>query len=206
MNFFQDMPPEMSIEMQQLSRLMYFARENRRDVLKAYQADDEDALLARIRAGELDVLPAYDDYLSARLLGQAQAAARAQLAQVTTGQPQQIDEPLHLQLAENVQAEFADALDSAPVLLQNALQLMLDNGVEMEIRYADPQHYSIVWQWGEPRCRIDTANGASRLVREDGCVCADTLTQSGADPWRNLQSLLAAVIADPMLGEPSGAA
>ena len=199
MNFFQDLPPEMSIEMQQLSRLMYFARENRKDVLKAYQADDEEALLARIRAGELDLLPAYDDYLSARLLGQAQAAARARLAQVTTGQAQQIDEPLHLLLAEKVQAEFADALDSAPVLLQNALQLVLDSGVEMEVRYADPQHYSIVWQWGEPRCRIDTANGASRLVRDDGTEAADTLTQAGADPWTNLKALLTAVVADPLL-------
>lgn len=199
MNFFQDLPPEMSIEMQQLSRLMYFARENRKDLLKAYQADDEEALLARIRAGELDLLPAYDDYLSARLLGQAQAAARARLAQVTTGQAQQIEEPLHLLMAEKVQAEFAEALDSAPVLLQNALQLVLDNGVEMEIRYADPQHYSIVWQWGEPRCRIDTANGASRLVRDDGTEAADTLTQAGADPWTNLKALLTAVVADPLL-------
>ena len=199
MNFFQDLPPEMSIEMQQLSRLMYFARENRKDLLKAYQADDEEALLARIRAGELDLLPAYDDYLSARLLGQAQAAARARLAQVTTGQAQQIDEPLHLLLAEKVQAEFAEALDSAPVLLQNALQLVLDSGVEMEVRYADPQHYSIVWQWGEPRCRIDTANGASRLVRDDGTEAADTLTQAGADPWTNLKALLTAVVADPLL-------
>ena len=199
MNFFQDLPPEMSIEMQQLSRLMYFARENRKDLLKAYQADDEEALLARIRAGELALLPAYDDYLSARLLGQAQAAARARLAQVTTGQAQQIEEPLHLLMAEKVQAEFAEALDSAPVLLQNALQLVLDNGVEMEIRYADPQHYSIVWQWGEPRCRIDTANGASRLVRDDGTEAADTLTQAGADPWTNLKALLTAVVADPLL-------
>ena len=199
MNFFQDLPPEMSIEMQQLSRLMYFARENRKDLLKAYQADDEEALLARIRAGELALLPAYDDYLSARLLGQAQAAARARLAQVTTGQAQQIDEPLHLLLAEKVQAEFAEALDSAPLLLQNALQLVLDNGVEMEIRYADPQHYSIVWQWGEPRCRIDTANGASRLVRDDGTEAADTLTLAGADPWTNLKALLTAVVADPLL-------
>lgn len=199
MNFFQDLPPEMSIEMQQLSRLMYFARENRKDLLKAYQADDEEALLARIRAGELDLLPAYDDYLSARLLGQAQAAARARLAQVTTGQAQQIEEPLHLLMAEKVQAEFAEALDSAPVLLQNALQLVLDSGVEMEVRYADPQHYSIVWQWGEPRCRIDTANGASRLVRDDGTEAADTLTQAGADPWTNLKALLTAVVADPLL-------
>ena len=199
MNFFQDLPPEMSIEMQQLSRLMYFARENRKDLLKAYQADDEEALLARIRAGELDLLPAYDDYLSARLLGQAQAAARARLAQVTTGQAQQIEEPLHLLMAEKVQAEFAEALDSAPVLLQNALQLVLDNGVEMEIRYADPQHYSIVWQWGEPRCRIDTATGSSRLVREDGSEAPDTLTLAGADPWTNLKALLTAVVADPLL-------
>ena len=203
MNFFQDLPPEMSIEMQQLSRLMYFARENRKDVLKAYQADDEEALLARIRAGELDLLPAYDDYLSARLLGQAQAAARARLAQVTTGQAQQIDEPLHLLLAEKVQAEFADALDSAPVLLQNALQLVLDNGVEMEIRYADTDHYALIWSWGEGVLRIDTAPGmkGSRLVREDGSVCTAPLTTPGAEPWANLQAVLVAVLADPLLGQ-----
>ncbi|MDQ5888791.1 MAG: hypothetical protein QG667_2085 [Pseudomonadota bacterium] len=199
MNFFQDLPPEQSTEIQQLSRLMYFARENRKDLLNAYDMRNEEELLAAIRCGEVDVLPAYDDYLSARLLGQAREAARARLAEVTTGQPQQIDEPLHLMLAQKVQAEFADALESEPVLLQNALQLVLDNGVEMEIRYADAQHYSIVWQWGEPRCRIDTATGSSRLLREDGVEAADTLTRPGNEPWLNLKALLAAVLADPLL-------
>ena len=88
------------------------------------------------------------------------------------------------------------------MLLQNALQLVLDNGVEMEIRYADADHYSLVWQWGEPRCRIDTAPGAtpSRLILDDGTLAADTLTTPGAEPWQNLRALLVAVIANPMLG------
>lgn len=199
-SFFHSLPHQQAIEVQQLARLMYATREARKDVLTRYAVEDEAALLARIGSGELESLPAYDDYLSARLLGQASAAARARVAQLT-GQPQQVEEPLHLKLAEQVQAEFSEALDSAPILLQNALQLVLDNGVEMEIRYADAEHYSLVWQWGEGGFRIDTAPGAtpSRLILDDGSIAADTLTQPGAEPWQNLRAVLAAVVANPML-------
>ena len=202
-NFYQNLPPELSIELQQLAKLMYDTREARSGLLAHYGVDDEAALLARIGAGELPSLPAYDDYLSARLLDQTSLAARARMAQLA-GQPlAEVPEPLHLPLAELAQQHFADQLDSAPLLLQNALQLVLDNGVEMEIRYADADHYALSWSWGEGVVRIDTAPGeqASRLVRDDGSAHADTLTTPGGEPWANLQAVLAAVLADPLLGQ-----
>lgn len=200
-NFYQDIPPNLSIELQQLSKLMYDTREARKQLLEHYGVADEAALLASIAAGERAAQPAYDDYLSARLLGQTSQAARAHMAQLA-GQPDaEAPQPLHLQLAEQVQQHFAGQLDSAPLLLQNALQLVFDNGVEMEIRYADTDHYALSWSWGEGVLRIDTAPGTqgSRLVREDGSVCTDTLTAPGAEPWANLQAVLVAVLADPLL-------
>lgn len=201
-NFYQNLPPELSIELQQLAKLMYDTRESRRGLLAQYGVEGEAAMLARIAAGELPSLPAYDDYLSARLLDQTSQAARARMAQLA-GQPHaEVPEPLHLQLAEQAQQHFADQLDSAPVLLQNALQLVLDNGVDMEIRYADAEHYALIWSWGEGVLRIDTAPGerTSRLVRDDGSVHADALTAPGGEPWSNLQAVLAAVLGDPLLG------
>ncbi len=202
-NFYQDMPPQLSIGLQQLSKLMYDTREARKQLLEHYGVTDEAALLASIAAGEHAAQPAYDDYLSARLLHQTSQAARAHMAQLA-GQPDAATPaPLHLQLAEQVQQHFANQLDSAPALLQNALQLVFDNGVEMEIRYADTDHYALIWSWGEGVLRIDTAPGmkGSRLVREDGSVCTAPLTTPGAEPWANLQAVLVAVLADPLLGQ-----
>lgn len=73
---FDAIPPEDALELEQITRLIYESRENRRKVLDAVGAVDEAALLARIAAGEIDEHPAYEHYLAARILADTHAAAR----------------------------------------------------------------------------------------------------------------------------------
>ena len=77
---FDAMPPEDALELEQITRLIYEARENRRKVLDAVGAGDEAALLARIAAGEIDEHPAYEHYLAARILADTHASARELVA------------------------------------------------------------------------------------------------------------------------------
>ncbi|ATE58587.1 hypothetical protein [Thauera sinica] len=71
--------PEAALHTQQLSRLVYEARENRRRVLEAAGAADEEALLRRIAAGDVAEHPAYEHYLAARILADTHQAAREAL-------------------------------------------------------------------------------------------------------------------------------
>lgn len=81
MNPIQDtLGPEQAMEVEQLARLIYETRENRRQVLDALGAQDEAALLARIVGGELDEHPAYEHYLAARVLASTHEAARTTMA------------------------------------------------------------------------------------------------------------------------------
>ncbi|MDI3515337.1 MAG: hypothetical protein PWP40_2566 [Rhodocyclaceae bacterium] len=73
---FDTLPPDEAIELEQITRLIYEARENRRSVLAAVGASDEGELLARIAAGAIDAHPAYEHYLAARILADTHATAR----------------------------------------------------------------------------------------------------------------------------------
>lgn len=114
---------------------------------------------------------------------------------------------LHLQLKQHIEGHFAARLNKEVVLLQDALQLSLDNGVEAEIRYLDPAEYSMHWLYGEARFRIDTAplhsgleTFPNHLHDMEGNVRDDRLTIHGAEPWRNVRAVLEALIDNPMLG------
>lgn len=74
--------PEAAQQAQQLSRLIYEARENRRRVLDAFGAADEDMLLQRIADGSVAEHPAYEHYLAARILADTQRAARTALSEL----------------------------------------------------------------------------------------------------------------------------
>lgn len=77
--FFESVDPEVAVELEQLSRLMYDLRENCNDVLASYGVDDAAALLARIQAGEIREHPGYDHYLAIRILDTTRATVRAVL-------------------------------------------------------------------------------------------------------------------------------
>ncbi|MCK6410302.1 hypothetical protein [Thauera sp.] len=73
---FDAIPPQEALELEQVARLIYESRENRRKVLDAVGARDEAELLVRIASGEIDEHPAYEHYLAARILADTHEAAR----------------------------------------------------------------------------------------------------------------------------------
>ena len=76
---YDTVPPQDALELEQVARLIYESRENRRKVLNAVGASDEAELLARIASGEIDEHPAYEHYLAARILAEEIPGARLEL-------------------------------------------------------------------------------------------------------------------------------
>lgn len=112
----------------------------------------------------------------------------------------------HIELREALEERYGDGTLEAVELKQDALLAHLDNGVALEIRYANPQEYSIAWLWGEAQLRIDTAplhrqlaTFPNHLHDAEGGVVADPLTVPGAAPWENVQRVVDALIANPLL-------
>ena len=59
--------------------LLHDLRDSRTALLARHGAGDEDALLAKIRAGEAGEHPAYEDYLGARTIATLRESIRADL-------------------------------------------------------------------------------------------------------------------------------
>lgn len=113
---------------------------------------------------------------------------------------------LHLQLKEQIEKHFAGRLNKEITLLQDALQLSLVNGVEVEIRYFGPTEYSLRWLWENAESRIDTAplhphlkTSPNHFHNIDGRVLDDPLTVHGAEPWSNVRAVLNALSQNPAL-------
>ena len=114
--------------------------------------------------------------------------------------------PLHPVLKNNIAVQYAKDLQSEPVLSQDALTVSFCNGLVVELRYLNPDEYSIQWLWGEALLRIDTAPVHPHLATfphhfhsADNDVKIDTLTCPGRDPWQNVRSLLDALLSNPLL-------
>lgn len=80
--FFDQLPLAAAERIEALSRLMFELRENRAKLLSAQGATDDAALLARLTRGETDEHPAYEHWLSARILDELREATRAEMANV----------------------------------------------------------------------------------------------------------------------------
>lgn len=78
--FYSNIPPQDALEIEQLARLMYEVRAARDDVLARLGAADPEQALACINKGELPEHPAYEHYLSARILTDLAIQVRADLA------------------------------------------------------------------------------------------------------------------------------
>mgnify|MGYP000568954540 CR=1 FL=1 len=78
-NFFENLDPETADELEQLSRLNYELRENRRALLGAHGADGDAALLRLIKDGAVAEHPAYEHFLAARILAETRETVRALL-------------------------------------------------------------------------------------------------------------------------------
>ncbi len=79
-DFFEGVAPELADEIQNLSRLTYQLRENRKAILDGYRVADEAALLECIRTGSATEHPGYEHYLAARILDDTREAVRSALA------------------------------------------------------------------------------------------------------------------------------
>lgn len=80
-DFFEGVAPELAEEIQNLSRLTYQLRENRKAILDGYGVTDEAALLECIRTGSATEHPGYEHYLAARILDGTREAVRSALAE-----------------------------------------------------------------------------------------------------------------------------
>ncbi|MEW5942586.1 MAG: DUF6516 family protein [Pseudomonadota bacterium] len=113
---------------------------------------------------------------------------------------------LHLELKDKIEAHYAGQLSGDAVLKQDALLVTFDDGVQLELRYPNPDEYSIAWLWGSALMRVDTApmhEGLASFPNHfhdlDGKVREDRITKPGRDPWDNVRSLVDAIRKDPCL-------
>lgn len=81
-NFFEKLPFEAAEQLEQLSRIAFNLRENRKLLLQQYGVDSEEALLSLVCSGAVAEHPGYDHYLGARILATTQEAVRKQLQSV----------------------------------------------------------------------------------------------------------------------------
>lgn len=119
---------------------------------------------------------------------------------------------LHPELLEQISRDFGARLRSPARLTQDALVIELDNGVDLTVRYAADDAYSLRWRFsgeaGECEWGIDTAplhptlaTRPNHLHRADGGVVADPLTRPDRSPGQNLAAVVAAVLVSPMLSD-----
>ena len=209
--FYADLPPETAEHIERLSRLSHELRRHRNELLERHGAGDAEALLGKVRSGEVAEHPGYDHYLSVRILEQTREAVRSELGGILQGRPPGEEgaastPPLHLALREDLAARYRDRLAGEVEMRQDAMLLHLDNGVSLEVRYASPEEYGLHWVWGEAEMRLDTApvhdtqtTAPLHLHDSAGQALDGLLTTPGAPPLQNLQALIDALLEDPLL-------
>lgn len=80
-SFYEDIEPERAVEIELLAQLIYQLRENRAAILQPYGVENEALLLQQIQSGAVDEHPAYEHYLSARVLADTRESVRARTAE-----------------------------------------------------------------------------------------------------------------------------
>lgn len=83
--FFDNIPAENAEQIDRMARLTYELRENRALLLKKYRVTEEAELLQLIKHGVAEEHPAYDDYLSMRILEQTRQLVRAEIQEYLAG-------------------------------------------------------------------------------------------------------------------------
>lgn len=78
-DFYQSFAPQDAADIERLSRLIYELRQNRARILQPYKVAHENELMALILNGEVDEHPAYEHYLSARVLADTCESVRQAL-------------------------------------------------------------------------------------------------------------------------------
>ena len=119
----------------------------------------------------------------------------------------------HTELLDHITTRFGERLQGAPQLTQDALALSLDNGVQLTIRYAATDAYSLRWRYtlggNDIEMGIDTAPTHPTLATHrndlhlaDGRAVADPLTRTDATAADNLSALIEALLRNPQLDFP----
>jgi hypothetical protein len=193
------------------SKIIYSLRESRKELLKRHAVDHESDLLGKIKAGAIPAHPAYEHYLSARIVDHMRMQLRAQAAEQLSGMQSSeiIPVGVHLLLKDAVEEHYSDRLAEPVRLAQDALLLAFDNGLLVEARYFSNDEYSINWCWGDSEMRIDTApvplEGSASFPHHmhdsHDAVRADPVTCPGIDCWQNFSRLLDRILANPLLEE-----
>ncbi len=114
---------------------------------------------------------------------------------------------LHPHLASVLATERADCFAAQPRLTQDAMLLELANGVEITVRYAAQDAYSVRWRCPDGKeLGIDTApthpglaTTPNHLHLAEGLVVADPLTRTGDTAEDNLLRIIDALMQDPLL-------
>lgn len=79
-SYFEGLDQDDAELIESLSRATYVLRENRKLLLEQHGVEDEQALLEKITACEIAEHPAYEHYLSARILAATQSVVRDELS------------------------------------------------------------------------------------------------------------------------------
>jgi hypothetical protein len=184
----QTAPLELDTETLQslFARSSYQLRESRKALLARHGVDDEAALLELIRRQSVAPHPAYEDYLSARLLEQTRQQIRAELAAHLEQRDAPAPVSLHLLLKEQLETHYRARLAEPVRLAPDALTLSFDGGLMLEVRYVSRDEYAIKWCWGACERRIDTA------------PLADWTPHAGGDCWTHFSGLLELLLEDPL--------
>ena len=113
---------------------------------------------------------------------------------------------LHFELKEQIDVHYMEQLEGETQLKQDALIAIFNTGLAVELRYLNPQEYSIQWAWGDAELRIDTAPLHKELATFPNHIHdaynklhPDTLTIYHGDPWDNIRSLIDKLLQDPLL-------
>jgi hypothetical protein len=114
---------------------------------------------------------------------------------------------LHIELKEQIEKTFDASQLASVTLCRDALDLSLVNGVDLTLRIVGPAEYVMSWRWGEAGMCIDTAplhetlgTFPNHLHTPDGRAVDDPVSEIGADPWRNISTLISRLLAQPLLG------
>jgi len=186
----------------------FVLREVRKKLLKQYGVEDEAALLEKIKSRDLDEHPAYDHYLGALIVEQTRQHVRADMMARMGGSAGSADTTIsvHLMLKERIEDRYAQRLSEPVRMAQDALILVFDTGLLMEVRYYSAEEYMISWSWGEAEFRIDTApthpecpTFPHHLHGDEGIIGADSVTLPGTDCWTNFSRLLDILLVNPLL-------
>ena len=83
--FFDNLPPEDAQHIDRMAKFTYELRENHVLLLKKYGVTEEAELLKLIKNGVAEEHPAYEDYLSMRILEQTRQLVRAEIQAYLAG-------------------------------------------------------------------------------------------------------------------------